>query len=357
MDVIFNLFKIRFKLLEELVLAGCKELQPASKLNIFINLDCIINKLGSTNNLEKELQYMSASKKAYSFISNIINLAAHYRLFFSKNKIYSNVYIYSTYPLNSNLKNKTIYPDYRYYYISKLINRPSNYLLSEMIKSDFETAKIMMEYINGVYLIESRSVENSLIPMIITEDNRSNNINFMVTTDPYDYQYVNKGFYLLVPKKEESVLINRENLWDKLGVENIDLNPQLYSFILSVLGDKYRSLPKVKGLGLKTIVKAINKAIENKMISKDTSNISLLIPLIKDEYVNNVLTNYQCIDLDNQIQITPFSSRIAITKQIVDKFDNVGLQEITNTYFQGDPINIMEITDANKLIRSDIKIR
>lgn len=357
MDVIFNLFKIRFKLLEELVLAGCKELQPDSKLNIFINLDCVINKLGSSNNLEKELQYMSASKKAYSFISNIINLAAHYRLFFSKNKIYSNVYIYSTYPLNSNLKNKTIYPDYRYYFISKLINRPSNYLLSEMIKSDFETAKIMMEYINGVYLIESRSVENSLIPMIITEDNRSNNINFMVTTDPYDYQYVNKGFYLLVPKKEESVLINRENLWDKLGVENIDLNPQLYSFILSVLGDKYRSLPKVKGLGLKTIVKAINKAIENKMISKDTSNISLLIPLIKDEYVNNVLTNYQCIDLDNQIQITPFSSRIAITKQIVDKFDNVGLQEITNTYFQGNPINIMEITDANKLIRSNIKIR
>ena len=357
MDAIFNLFKIKFKLLEELVLSGCKELQPNSKLNIFINLDCVINKLGSSKSLEQELQYMSGSKKAYTLISNIINLAAHYRLFFSKNKIYSNVYIYTTFPLNSNLKNKTIYPEYRYYYISKLINRPSNYLLSETLKDNFETAKILTEYINGVHLIESRSVENSLIPEIINKNMNNGNINFMITTDPYDYQYVNKGFYILVPKRDESFIINRDNLWEKLGVENAGINTQLYSFVLSVLGDKYRSLPKVKGLGLKTIARAINKAIENKVISKDTSNISLLIPLIKDEYINDVLTNYQCIDLDNQMQITPFSSSVAIIKQIVDKFDNAGLQEINNTYFQGNPINIMEITDANKLIRSNIKVR
>jgi 5'-3' exonuclease len=171
----------------------------------------------------------------------------------------------------------------------------------------------------------------------------------MVTTDPYDYQYVNKGFYILRPKKEESYMVTKSNLWEVLDIDT-DIKPEFYPFVLSTVGDKMRSLPKVKGFGSKTTVKAIRQAIDKNLISDTTTSISMLIRLIKEEFTDTVLKNYQCIDLDTQLGYIHLSSKMALTKQLVDRFDNIGLKEITNQYFQEYPINIHEITDANRLL-------
>lgn len=355
MDIIFNLFKVRFKVLEDLIKKEEIMIQKNSKVNIFINLDCVFNYLASSPSLENELQIMNDKRKAYMMISNIINLAAHYRLFFSKNQIYSNVFIYTTFPFNANVKNKDYFPEYRYPYSSKFTNKPSNILLSNLIEDNIDLASMILEYIKGVYFIQSRSFENSLVPELVI-DEKPGFLNFLVTTDPYDYQYVNKGFVIVHPKKEESFLVTRNNLWEQIGMGS-KINASLYSFVLSVTGNKLRGLPKIKGMGIKSVIKVLEKALDSKVISNEVTNIGMLIRLIRDEYVEMVLTNYHCIDLDFQKSYVHMSAKLEIVKQLVDKFDNLGLQELSNQYFKEYPLNLEEITDAYRLERSNIKVR
>lgn len=356
MDIIFNLHKIKYKKLDEIITEGCKEINPDSKVNLFINLDNIFIRLADSN-IESRLQ-LTEERKCFGLISNIINIAAHYRKFFSNNGLYSRVYLYSSFPFNSNYKNLKYNSEYRSFYNNKFTKNPSNFILYKTIKDNFEICKLFLDYIEGVYLIQSESIENSLIPLVITDEKKDGFINFIVTDDVYDYQYVNKGFYILKPRKEESILINRENLWDSLLKEEskYKLNTGVYPFVHSVLGDKIRSLDKVKGIGLKTILKVIDTSIKKNIIGESTTNISLLINLINEKFVDQVLSNYSCISLDAQKSNLTILDTMSIMNQLVDKFDNMGLQEINNRYFKEHPISLIEILDATKLLKTNKRI-
>lgn len=357
MEIIFNLHKIKYKKLDEIITNGCKEINPSSKVNLFINLDNIFIRLADAN-LESRLQ-LTEERKCFELISNIINLAAHYRKFFSNNGIYSRVYLYSSYPFNATYRNFQYNQEYRSFYNNKFTKNPSNFLLYKTINDNFSICKLFLEYVEGVYLIQSDTIENSVVPLIISEFLKDNYLNFLLTDDIYEYQYVNKGFYILKPRQDESVLINKENLWDIISkgeLKNCKLNLGVYPFILSVLGDKRRSLEKVRGLGLKTTTKAIQTAVDKNIISSDANNIAILIRLIKEEYVDLVLSNYSCTNIDVQYRQLNTASIMYITNQLVDKFDNMGLQQINNDYFKEHPINLMEITDATKLLKSNKRI-
>jgi hypothetical protein len=110
-------------------------------------------------------------------------------------------------------------------------------------------------------------------------------------------------------------------------------------------------------MGIKSVIRVLEKAIDNKVITNEITNISLLIRLIRDEFTDMVLTNYYCTDLDFQKSYVYMSAKLEITKQLVDKFDNLGLKEISERYFKEYPLNLEEITDAYRLDRSNIKVR
>lgn len=77
MDALFNMFKVKFDKLDELISKHCTELTRDSRVNLFINLEPIIKKLAGAN-IEDYLK-VRTEEKSYEMISNIINLASHYR--------------------------------------------------------------------------------------------------------------------------------------------------------------------------------------------------------------------------------------------------------------------------------------
>jgi hypothetical protein len=324
-----------------------------SKVNLFINLEPILKRLVSSN-IDEYLK-VKTNEKSFEMISNIINLAAHYRLFFAKNKIYSNIYMYIGYPFKVEYKNRNINPNYRDYYEHKYTKDPKTTILTNTLNNVLPFVKIILEYVEGVYLIESDTLESSTVPNLIMREFPTNNVNFILSTDRYDYQYAVKGAYIIRPKLQDSYLVSKTNLMNMIKLEDkivndIEVGTNFFPFILSLLGDKYRNIEKIKRIGLGNLLKLINKAIDENLIGKDVSNINLLSKIVKEEYRALLLTNYYCTDIDTQLQMMNVRDVYNVTKQIIDKFDNVALKKINNDYFKHYPIYLIELTEANNLL-------
>lgn len=351
MDVIFNLFKIKYTKLDELLTKHCTTLKPNSNINLFINFESLMKKLYNSNIME----YLKVCKnKEEEIISNIINLAAHYRLFFSKNKIYSKIYFYMGFPFKSHYKNKLINPDYRKLYNEKYSKGNEIFVFSELLNNTIPIVKIIFEYIEGVYFINSNLIEPSLIPYIITKDSMNNTFNLILSKEKYDYQYVNKDFYLLNPKQENSYIIDSQNIIENVKIDNkvyndLTVSSKYLSFILSLLGDKYRNIEKIKSIGLSGVIKSINKAIEQNKIGENVFNINILSNIIKEEYRKDLLNNFYCTDIDTQYSMLNIKDIYSITEQLIDKFDNVQLKKLNDQYFINSPIYLMELMSGNKL--------
>lgn len=358
MEPIFNLFKIKFTKLDEIITQGSTNLNKNSKVNVFINFESVLKKLASSN-IEEYLR-VKGEERNFEMISNIINLASHYRLFFSKNGIYSKVFIYLNYPFKNMYKNRLINAEYRTYYENKYAKNPNHFVLNEVISSSLPLTKIILEYVEGVYLIQSDYIENSLVPYIISDGTTEDGVNFIITNDVYDYQYVNNGFFILKPNKDESLLINKDNVMKTLKQrEEISndstLDSKYLPFILSLLGNKERNIEKIKRIGLVNIIKMIIKALKEHVISEGVFNINILSNVIKEEYKSLVLNNFYCTDIETQFQMLNIKDLYIITSQLVDKFDNESLKKLNDQYFSLYPIQLLELTSGSKFLKKDKK--
>jgi len=358
MEIIFNLFKIRFKLLDELLTKQCKELTPNSTINMFINFEPILKKLVSAN-IEEYLK-VKKEERAIELMSNILNLTSHYRSFFSKNKLYSKIYIYFSYPILKNTyKNRMINVNYRKYYEDKYANNPKTFVLFQTLSTIIPLLSVITEYIEGVYLIKSNNIESSLVPYVLTNGYKDNSLNLILSNDKYEYQYVNNNFYILNPKKQDSYIVSKENVIETIKFEdkivnNIDIDSNLYPFIKSILGDKYRNIEKIKNLGLLTIIKTLDKAIKKGIINNNTNSINILSNIIKEEFRNQLLINYYTTSLDIQFKALTIKDIYTITEQVIDRFDNLSLKNLNDKYFTQYPIQLLELTSSITLSKKKI---
>lgn len=358
MDPIFNLFKIKFTKLDEILSEGCTTLNKNSKVNVFINFESILKKLSSSN-IEEYLR-VKGEERNFEMISNIINLASHYRLFFAKNGIYSKIFIYLNYPFKNMYKNRLINADYRTYYENKYAKNPNHFVLNEVISSSLPLTKIILEYVEGVYLIQSDYIENSLVPYVISKDTTDNVVNFILTNDKYEYQYVNNGFYILKPNKDDSLLLTKDNAIEIFKrqeniMNDVTLNSRYLPFILSLLGNKERNIEKIKRIGLANIIKMINRALKEHVISEGVYNINILSNIIKEEYKSLVLNNFYCTDIETQFQMLNIKDLYVITSQVIDKFDNETLKKLNDQYFSLYPIQLLELTSGSKFLKKEKK--
>lgn len=356
MDLFFNLYKIKFTLLDELL--NNVEIDLSKEANVYINLEPIIRK--TTKYMDKELRIKS-KERIIEFISCVINLASHYRLYFSRKRVFSRVYIYLGYPFNINYINNDIYNNYRNNYISTFMSSET-IGMKNILEESIPLIKTICEFIDGVYFIESGNIEPSLIPMIVNESLDSKNTNnFIVTSDKYEYQYSLKDFYILRPKQKNSYILYSRNIINQMMIEekmipNSELNQNIIPFILSILGNDYRSIPKLKGMGFKTIIKAVNKGIQMGIISDKVNNIFILSKIIKDEFHETLFLNYLLTDLDSQYKKIKDVDKYNIIYQLKDKFDNKGLKEMNDNYFSYYPLNIIEIMSSCKYKNKNKKL-
>lgn len=358
MNPIFNLYKIKYNKMNELLSMDIAPVfDPKKPVNVYISLDKLFKDL-MKKPIDEKVRSEMDDRKIFEPIANLLNLAAHYRNFFTKNKLYSRIILFGSVPDKyDNLVNRLLCEDYRKN-LEGVFNQPEHLYIKNLLCESMPFAKTIVEYIEDVHLVITNEIEPSLVPRILM-DTINDGVNIIITKDPYEYQYVNYDFTILRPKKEKSYLINKGNLMDVLKKENECLNtnsvhPSFYPFILSLLGDRFRNISKIKKVGLSTILKTICDAQSKDLIGTHDVNISLLSTIINPTYVHRVDNNFSIIDLETQFRTTVGVRSYDILQQINNKFDNTSLRLINDRYFTEYPIYLIELTEAIGIKRKNM---
>lgn len=352
-DAIFNSFKIKYALMNDLFNNNGIDNNPKQVVNIYINLDMIYKALFNVPNDKLGLIMNCNVNNLFVPITGIINLAAHYGQYFYKNGMYTRIFLYGTNLSNNDYINRGLIKHYRSNFNSSIERIP---YLRKLINESIPFIKTICEYLDDIYFIDNERLEPSVIPKVISDRLDKNDMNLIITKDKYEYQYVNQGFIILRPKKDDSYIITKNNLYDTIVKENNykvkfpNINTSFYPFLYSTNGDVSRNIMKIRGNSYKTTANAIVKGIEQKIITNDTDNISQLLQILKPDFRNQVYLNYLCTDVNFQSSVSTVEE-LNIKNQIKNKFDNSSLKEINEKYLSdnGNVLMLFELTDRLRL--------
>lgn len=356
-DPIFNMNKIKFDILDKWNLIDNK----TSRVNVYINLDNVFkilltprinNFIQASSSINDSDDYMNYVTK--SIVSNIINLGQHYRLWLAKQSKESRIILFWSNPIESPRLyiNSKYNPGYREDYLDKYCISMDNSHIVKAITDAVKFCKTCIQYVNEVYLVESGIVEASLIPYILYKEfyskDGTSSTNILVSGANYDLSYVSYGFTVLCPsyRKKSPYIVNSNNVIEvmkqKLRVSSVlSVKSNFVEFILSLLGDKDRDIPSILGVGIVTILKMVSTAIDKGLISEDTKDVDMLSGIIKEDYREIFRRNYHCFNLEYQMNDLEPLDIHKITSQLVDKYDEVTLNEMNEKYFKLCPIEII----------------
>ena len=123
----------------------------------------------------------------------------------------------------------------------------------------------------------------------------------------------------------------------------------------AVVGDKYRSIPRLRKIGWKTLFKYLDSIIEENPGASDTTLKIKLIEKIKgrsrltNEEINN---NLNSINIDLQKEAMMELDRTLIDSQIIDVPDYENLQELNRTKFLQYPLNLQFLCNTSSVKES-----
>ena len=319
------------------------------KINVFLNFENPLKHLSMIMNLEEKI----LSNKEFSniIISNMINYIAHYKRFFVNNTFDTKVYLYMT-DIDSNEFHEYKYnEDYRSYYLMKYNNNPKFNILTTRLRKDiFDTVSKICEFIPNVYFIKCKNIEGSLLPMIIAEKTPDRK-NIIFTSDLYETQYEfldNFDVYYIkrgatdikycsnVPEFVDA--INRTET-NSLTLYNSFSTYPLYCTLLSVIGDRKRSIEGISGLGIYGLFKLIEAGLMDHLITKDTTSPNLIADLFQDEVERaEFINNYFCTSFSIMYKELTDGDKSSIYSQLVDRRDDNSLMTLNNTKFANHPL-------------------
>ena len=357
MDSHFNGYKARYEILNHYMLPICQS-QIVTSMNIFINLDDLFHTLHNPLiNNEFQIAGKDAPKQ---LLSNIFNLIGHYRYWALKNQYDVKVFAVYTSTIRS-FKNAIYTPEYRKHF--KMINSEeysSCFFVNHAIQNILKWLHIIAKYIPGIYIIDSKYLEPSMLPLYISDEISHMHWNMLVSRDTYDLQYSYRDKWsLLTPKGEHSQVVNQHGIWnyvnfkERVFKDEIDLRYpySLYILAKAVVGDKYRNIPRLRRIGWKTLFKYLDAVMEE---NPDASDTTLKIKLIekikgKSELSNSVInSNLNSINVDLQKDAMLEIDKALIEEQVMDIPDYNNLQELNRTEFRQYPLNLQFLCDVNK---------
>ena len=356
MDIHFNSFKVTYEILNRFM-KPVRDSQYINSINIFINLDDFFHKLHQPLiNNEFQLAGDDAPKQ---FISNIFNLIAHYRWWAISSMKCDKVKVYAYFTSSSkNFKNSIYISDYRNHFIE--INETANtanHFVNTSIKSSYELIKVIANYIPNVYCIDTKYLEPSILPLYIQNEVNSADWNILISRDTYDLQYAYRDKWFVIPPKGDStIVINQTGLWNYINIkervnrlEDINYPYQLYLISKAIVGDKYRSIPKLKRIGWKTIFKYINELLEKFPNTSETILIDELVKMMKGKQILDIQlrNNLYTTNIELQLETLISVDRAMIDSQILDITDYENLKMLNQNYnhFAKYPLNLKFLCD------------
>lgn len=356
-DPIFHMLKVKFDVLDSMNVIKDKE-----QIFVFINLEDPFRYLINPRN-DAQLKAGGCIKTDIELhlISNIINLGQHYRLYCKKQNKDCRIFLFWNYP-RSNYNNRKYWAEYRIEQDKKLgLNLTAEYITRCLEESVPMLTKII-DFVNQVYVINGGEIESSLIPNIILDSYNDgvDRQNILISRQRYDYQYLQNDFTIIEPRGEKSCIIDNSNVIDHMkqqsNIKNpLTVPPSLLGFVLSLLGDTHRGIPKIPGFGLCSIIKAISTAIERNLISENSKDIDLLANILNDNYKERFKRNYHMTNFELQLNDSTPLQRDFIMSQIIDKFDDTTLNKMNEKYFLMCPIMLID-TKTEQVYRETINL-
>lgn len=340
---------IRYSTLANL-LEGTPLLTRDSRVNFFINLEPIFRKMLSRN-YNKYLQTMP-DNRVFELVSDIVNIAAHYRSYFTNKGVYSSIYLYFGSLDSTKYLNTDFNSTYRAYFHERF-RRNESIPFMRTLDQAIPIVKSILSYVEDVHLIQTTNIEPSLLPLCIKQEfSQGNENNVILTNDPYEYQYTNYGFYILKPNMENSQLLSSENVMERIKFESkitsdVTLHPNYIPFILSFMTDPFRSIEGVYGMGVGKIIKMIKKAIDGKLLAEEGTTITIISNILDSKWADRIAENHATIDLSKQIVRFDISNRVDIEKQLINRFDNISLKKLNEEIFTNHPLMLMELQTKN----------
>lgn len=357
MDIYFNAMKIKFDDLNAIT-SPVFDMNKIQSANLFINLDDFNSRFKNVH-INQEFQCCGAGAfKQYA--SNVLNLAAHYRQWLHRKNVKSRIFLYMT-TAAGGFTPSSLVNGYRSKYIEKCsLSNADCYYVNMTVNGGFDLIKDMVDYIDGVYLIDSKGEEPSVIPYLIAKESPAD-WNFILSKDRVEMQYcIYDRFSILYPSSTYGArVINSGNLWsfiaEKESVTALhasQYDARLYPVVLGIVGDRARSVQKVKKIGWRSIFEYLEKIWES---NQDHSIVAMIDALDKKitskgtdpetQYTDNMLALSMKANYDSMSR----SSKEYILMQLTDIPDIESLNQINRDpmIFGNYPINIGFLTEQN----------
>ena len=346
MERIFNAYKIKYSILNHYLLP-IRASRKVKSINIFVNIDDFYHKLHRPDT-DREFQTTGkgASKQV---VSNLINLAAHYKHWAVKEHLSPTIYLY--YSTSKVFRNAMTLKDYRSYY-NKIsdINNPDFFYVNTAISNSFSILQIITKYIPRVYAIDTNYIEPSVVPLYLSEITNAD-FNLLISRDEYDLQYTHLDKWgLIIPKGEVSTFITSGTLWKYIqNKEKISYDfyyhPETFIWAKAIVGDKYRSIPKLTRTSWKTVIKFLEEF--SSINDNSTEILELQLRKLADYITKKKIPdtdfnhNLTCTSITKQLDSLLEMDKIMIRQQLTDMEDMQSLQQVNNTIFKGYPINLL----------------
>ena len=348
LSVCFNIMKMKYSAYDE-SLSSKNFLNPYDKVNVFINLESVYKNLSMIMDIEKKIIITRDFENI--IISNILNLAAHYKRFFVDNGLDTKVYLYNTDFSSDEFDQFKYNEEYRSYYLLKFTQNPKFILLTEKLQGTIlPDVKTFCEFIPNVYYISAKNIEGSLVPYIIAQSDPTRK-NLIVGGEFFDTQYSNipnfVNHYIYRTYNNNAIYSSTESYikgimkTDTIDEEftSIFHNYSMYCTVMSVLGNRERSIEKLMGIGPKTLAKNLALGLENDVIELNTSSPEIICEIFEDENTQNeFINNFYCSSVLSMYDELTVAEKTSIMNQISDRVDKETIQKINATKFHNHPL-------------------
>lgn len=349
MDAFFNAYKARYEILDS-HFDQIERTQHIKSIDIFINLDDFIHKLHRPNiEHEFELCGMLAPNQC---TSNIINLAAHYKMWAAKRKLPCRIYMIYT-SSAGHFKNSLYVKEYRKHFAEIMDAGNMKFrLLNFTLGRALTTAHVICNYVPDIHMINSGMTEPSIVPLYLKEGKTADyNWSMIVSRDLYDLQYAYRDKWTFVsPKGDNTSVITRTSMWDYIANrERVDASKHhaslyhhdVYPMALAVAGDKFRNIPRLKRIGWKTLFGYLDTITETDTVS-GVVMVNRFLELLSSKHVDSDATyhNYMATNIISQVGTMSDIMKTSIHDQITYVNDVDSLNRANQLYFEKFPINI-----------------
>lgn len=346
MDVHFNSYKSKYDILDA-YMRPVRNTQMVRTINIFINLDDLLHRLHRPN-VAREFQ-ITGKNAAKQLTSNVFNLVGHYKNWAVKRGMRPTVFvIYTT--ASRSFKNRIYIPNYRQHFLD--INSQTNgdfFFINQAIDGSKGIIPVIAKYIRGVYAVDTKYLEPSAAPIYLAQKFHAD-WNLLISRDEYDIQYCYMDRWSVIsPKGDASAFVTKKTMWDHIiSRERIEMghpfyfDPKLYVTMKAIAGDKYRSIPKLKRCGWRTIFGYVDEVARIDDPTLTELQEAALTNLITSKHlsIDDINKNIYCVDVEKQCAAFMETDRAIIDVCIADMEDFVSLKNINADVFREFPMNL-----------------